>query len=109
MADWTEDAVCAQVGGEPFYPERYSGDDMRDARALCAQCPVRRACLKFALGVERGVSPWLRFGVWGGLTPRQRYRRDVQTHPRYYENRLTDVSEPEGMVGPQQQTGGSAA
>ncbi|BCO37237.1 WhiB family transcriptional regulator [Mycobacterium heckeshornense] len=34
--------------------------DLERAKALCAQCPIRRQCLAEAL--ERG-EPW---GVWGG-------------------------------------------
>lgn len=34
--------------------------DLERAKALCAQCPIRRECLAAAL--DRG-EPW---GVWGG-------------------------------------------
>lgn len=56
--------------------------DLERAKALCAGCPVRRACLAAAL--ER-AEPW---GVWGGeilergsvlarKRPRGRPRKDV--------------------------------
>lgn len=41
-----------------FFAER--PDDLERAKALCADCPVRKACLAAAL--ER-AEPW---GVWGG-------------------------------------------
>ncbi|WP_216666463.1 WhiB family transcriptional regulator [Actinomyces faecalis] len=43
---------------------------------VCRSCPLRRACLEQAARAEAGLGPTHRFGVWGGLTPRQRYRRD---------------------------------
>lgn len=39
------------------------------ARAVCAACPVRRACLAHALAHDE---PW---GMWGGLTTRERVGR----------------------------------
>jgi WhiB family redox-sensing transcriptional regulator len=38
------------------------------AKAICETCPVRLACLAFAL--ERNE----KFGVWGGLTEKERAR-----------------------------------
>jgi WhiB family redox-sensing transcriptional regulator len=36
-------ALCAQVDAELFFPEK--GAPTRDAKAVCAACPVRAACL----------------------------------------------------------------
>lgn len=38
----------------------------REAIAICQYCPVREACLEFALDTDQG------WGVWGGTTPDQR-------------------------------------
>jgi len=61
---WVERAAC--VGHPPhiFYVER--GHDASKARAVCASCPVRLACLRHA--IETGN----RFGVWGGATTKER-------------------------------------
>lgn len=37
-----------------------------EAKNICAACPVRNLCLEFALDHDED------FGVWGGLTPRER-------------------------------------
>jgi len=64
---WVADALCAQVDGDLWYPER-GGKGTRDAKKVCAVCPVRLLCLEHALRTEE---PW---GIWGGLTEQERKR-----------------------------------
>lgn len=63
---WRDDALCAQVGGDAWYPDK--GQDAARPKRVCQACPVRDACLDWAI---RHREP---HGVWGGLTPRQRQR-----------------------------------
>ncbi|MGW1895388.1 WhiB family transcriptional regulator [Streptomyces sp. NPDC002004] len=60
---WQE-ALCAQVGADFFFPE--PGSSVRDAKRVCALCPIRTACLDYALAHDE------RFGVWGGLSEKER-------------------------------------
>lgn len=62
--DWRNDALCAQVDNEPFFPEK--GGSTRDAKKVCLECTVREDCLQFALNNDE------RFGIWGGLSERER-------------------------------------
>lgn len=63
---WQEEALCAQVGGDEWFPDK--GGSVRDAKRICMACPVREACLQYALdNVER-------FGIWGGKSERERRR-----------------------------------
>ena len=55
-----DSALCAQVGGEEFFPEY--GESTQAAKTVCAVCPVREACLGYALATNQTI------GVWGGLT-----------------------------------------
>lgn len=41
---------------------------VRDAKAVCASCPVRQQCLDEALGLAPGDD----FGIWGGTTEAER-------------------------------------
>lgn len=56
--------------------------DVAKARALCAECPVRPACLSYAIEVREPR------GIWGGLTPSERQdlvkpkRRKLKTAER---------------------------
>lgn len=50
------------------------GRDVVRAKPLCQRCPVQQACLAYAL--DHGEE----FGVWGGLTSRE--RRALLKHQR---------------------------
>lgn len=63
---WREDALCAQTDPEAFFPEK--GDENTTAKRVCGRCTVRSQCLACALDGDE------RFGVWGGLTTRERNR-----------------------------------
>ena len=68
---WQQFAECVHYAGEvDFFPAR--GESVRDAKAVCARCPVQRECLDFALRLK------VAHGVWGGLSERERrtLRRD---------------------------------
>jgi WhiB family redox-sensing transcriptional regulator len=77
--DWREQALCAQIGGDVWFPE--SGGSVRKAKAVCnggggrPPCPVRQECLEAAL--DRND----RYGIWGGLTDRE--RRVLRRSPDY--------------------------
>jgi WhiB family redox-sensing transcriptional regulator len=64
--DWRVDARCTQVDPEIFYPDK--GGTTKGAKRVCAGCPVRANCLEFALDHDE------RWGVWGGLSQRERER-----------------------------------
>ena len=67
---WTEGAAC--VGVEDFYS--YNDTEQQDLIALyCRGCPVRLECLDTALLLEHRTSIMFRHGVWGGLTPSERW------------------------------------
>lgn len=76
---WTEDAICAQIDPDLFFPEK--GASIQQAKRVCDSCPVRQQCLDAALRNNE------RFGIWGGLSERERreYRRDDSTSPQGLE------------------------
>jgi len=61
---WQEEALCAQTGADFFFPE--PGSSVREAKRICGLCPIRSACLDYALDHDE------RFGVWGGLSEKER-------------------------------------
>lgn len=63
---WQGRALCAQTDPELFFVEK--GGTARPAKRVCRECPVRAECLEYAL--ENGEG----FGIWGGLTERERRR-----------------------------------
>jgi WhiB family transcriptional regulator, redox-sensing transcriptional regulator len=61
---WFDDALCAQVDLEMFFPEK--GESQAAAKQVCALCPVTAKCLAYAL--ENRVCE----GIWGGTSGRER-------------------------------------
>lgn len=64
--DWQNYANCLGADADLFFPER--GSSTRKAKAICAECEVNFECLEYAL--QNGE----RFGIWGGLSERERRR-----------------------------------
>ncbi|MPZ67821.1 MAG: hypothetical protein GEU83_20825 [Pseudonocardiaceae bacterium] len=63
------------VQKKAFFPDK--GGSTRDAKRVCHTCPIRRACLEYALNHDE------RFGIWGGMSERERRalrRRRKQRH-----------------------------
>jgi WhiB family redox-sensing transcriptional regulator len=68
--DFMRQAVCAETDPEVFFPEK--GGSVAQAKKVCAGCDFTEECLQYAL--DNGE----RFGIWGGLSERERrlLRRD---------------------------------
>jgi WhiB family transcriptional regulator, redox-sensing transcriptional regulator len=74
---WRESAACRHVDSELFFPVSRRGRaeaEARQAKAICARCPVRRPCLAYALATRQA------YGIWGGYDDeeRQALRRQQQ-------------------------------
>jgi WhiB family redox-sensing transcriptional regulator len=61
---WQRYANCLGVDPDLFFPER--GGSTREAKEVCRGCVVREECLEYA--IEAGE----KFGIWGGLSERER-------------------------------------
>jgi WhiB family redox-sensing transcriptional regulator len=63
---WQDQANCLGVDPDLFFPER--GASTREAKEVCKGCVVRGECLEYALANGE------KFGIWGGLSERERRR-----------------------------------
>lgn len=63
---WMARGLCTSIPPSTFFPSDGAGVEV--ARKICADCPVREACLEHAL-VNR-----IDHGVWGGCSERERRR-----------------------------------
>ena len=63
---WQTQANCLGVDPDLFFPER--GASTKEAKGVCRGCEVRLECLEYAL--QNGE----KFGIWGGLSERERRR-----------------------------------
>jgi DNA-binding CsgD family transcriptional regulator len=71
--NWREWASCRETDPEIFHPEK--GKSAQPAKQICANCPVQFDCLEYALDND------MRFGVWGGLSDRE--RRGLRRRTQY--------------------------
>jgi WhiB family redox-sensing transcriptional regulator len=69
---WQDDANCKGANADLFFPER--GASTRAAKAICRECRVRAECLEFA--IETGE----KFGIWGGMSERERRKVRRERH-----------------------------
>src|SRR5215213_3953927 len=67
---WRTRAACRSLPGELFFPagelEEEAVEQAEEAKAVCAQCPVRTPCLEFAIASNQP------FGIWGGANASER-------------------------------------
>ncbi len=63
---WQDFSNCLGVDQDLFFPER--GHSTREAKEVCQECVVREDCLEYALANGK------KFGIWGGLSERERRR-----------------------------------
>ena len=61
--DWSEQGLCRTADPDALFVE---GGAQNRAKALCSGCGVRTECLAYALDQR------IEFGVWGGMTERER-------------------------------------
>ncbi|GAB3961293.1 WhiB family transcriptional regulator [Streptomyces sparsus] len=63
VTDWSTQAACRTADPDELFVQ---GAAQNRAKAVCTGCPVRTECLADALDNR------VEFGVWGGMTERER-------------------------------------
>jgi WhiB family redox-sensing transcriptional regulator len=66
---WQRFASCRALDPALFFPAGTTGQAVADiawAKGICAACPVRLACLEYAVATDQ------QYGVWGGMTEDER-------------------------------------
>ncbi|RIJ70108.1 WhiB family transcriptional regulator [Nakamurella silvestris] len=71
---WNRRGLCVNAEPDAMF---VTGAAQREAARLCAGCPVRMECLADSLDNR------IEFGVWGGMTERQR-RALLKERPDVY-------------------------
>jgi WhiB family redox-sensing transcriptional regulator len=99
IEDWAGVAACRNVAPDALFVQ---GAAQNRAKTLCLGCPVRTECLADSLDNR------VEFGVWGGLTERERRallrrRPDVGSWRRVLSGAMAEfeagsVHEPEPVL-----------
>ncbi len=77
--NWRDEAACVGVDPDLFFPSKRGGfppDQIERARKVCHGCPAIMRCLQYA--VEEDI----RYGIWGGLTEKERAMRKTAVQQR---------------------------
>ena len=67
--DWSRNAACRDADPALFFPIGSTGaavSQIVEAKAVCARCEAKTACLEFALATNQES------GVWGGAAEDER-------------------------------------
>jgi WhiB family redox-sensing transcriptional regulator len=67
--DWRHLAACKGMNPDLFFAQRNDYQSVKQAKAVCAGCPVRTQCY------QEGCTEYA--GVWGGLSATQRRKSGV--------------------------------
>lgn len=96
VTDWSTQAACRTTDPDELFVQ---GAAQNRAKAVCTGCPVRTECLADALDNR------VEFGVWGGMTERERrallrrrptvtsWRRLLETARAEYEGYAADYEQ----------------
>ncbi|WP_406516354.1 WhiB family transcriptional regulator [Streptomyces sp. NBC_00873] len=78
--EWRHEAACRWIDPDLFWPlgeSMAARQQAEQAKAVCATCPVRTQCLEWAVETRQD------FGVWGGMSERERrglHRRKARSY-----------------------------
>lgn len=61
---WKLDGACLLEPKDIFFPDR--GESAQPAKIICSLCPVKVACLRYAIETRQ----W--YGIWGGTNEKER-------------------------------------
>lgn len=95
---WRNRAACRDEDPSLFFPIGTVGPallQIEDAKAVCARCPAREACLDWAMTVGED------HGVWGGLAEEERRalkRRIARTRSYDSQARTGRPKQPAGKA-----------
>jgi WhiB family redox-sensing transcriptional regulator len=62
--EWMDEKRCTARVHRYYFSDKL--DDQAVAKRVCAGCPVRRACLDYA------ITNRIELGIWGGMTEKER-------------------------------------
>jgi WhiB family redox-sensing transcriptional regulator len=64
--EWMDHGACVGANADLFFPPRGTTAPIKEAKAICADCPVRHDCLEWAIDHHEV------HGVWGGTSAKER-------------------------------------
>lgn len=85
---WRNEANCKGVDLSVFFVENEDGTisrkNINNAKKICEKCKVEKECLMYAISED------ITFGIWGGLTPRDRKSMKKNLNIKDYSEMSSD-------------------
>jgi WhiB family redox-sensing transcriptional regulator len=77
MSDWMTRGACRDQPNHVFFPPagEHGG---REAKRICATCPVKKECLEFAIDTRQ------EYGIWAGMTANERQAFEDKRPRKYH-------------------------
>ncbi|WP_412078988.1 WhiB family transcriptional regulator [Streptomyces xanthophaeus] len=79
--EWTGQAACGTTDPELWFSTKEQ--HIAEAKAICAECPVRRQCADRADQLEGNLSHSYRHGIWAGEDTHERAAHSTGHHTSY--------------------------
>ena len=95
LSHWRDHAACRGMPIDLFIHrlgERQIVKRIKEAKAVCAGCPVRPECLDEAL--KYSTTTLECYGIWGGLTWKERSHLIPATPLVYSDGKYRQIKEP---------------
>jgi len=87
--EWIKKAACRGLDPNFFVPERYDVKTTKEAKKICATCPVKNECREYGLNIHRFIDL---DGIFGGLTKIERLRiLRKENLPRRRQSPMKDI------------------
>jgi len=75
--EWMRKGNCAKLSREYldqwFFPDKVDAKATREAKGVCANCPVVQECFVYAVLTKEGTEAYTQHIVWGGMTFKERF------------------------------------
>lgn len=72
LHSWMDEGLCTQTDPDLFFPEHGDKPAAKQAKTICAQCPVAELCETYAN--EHKITD----GIWGGRSYKARRARQLR-------------------------------
>jgi hypothetical protein len=84
--NWQNKGACRGSERNIWFSQRGENKAIQEAKRICNTCPIKQKCLEYALYWNE------QYGIWGGLTVRERRKHRIGTNPGYQLRKYREIN-----------------